>query len=326
MKSIKINKFGGPEVLELVETKESTVSKNEIKVRLYAAGLNPNESYIISGTYAYLIPELPYTPGFDGAGIVEEVGERVKNVREGDRVFVAAFTADKNTGTHAEKVVVDKEVVYSLPDNISFNEGAGLGIPAFAAFRSLFQIAKLKAGEIVLIHGASGAVGLLAVQMAKAIGAKVIGTSSTMEGQELIKKVGADYVIEHINSRNLDTIKEITQNKGPDVIIEMLANKNLENDLDIISKKGRIVVVGNRGEITINPRKLMTTEAIVTGLSITKLNDEDKREIIDGLTAFLKTGALRPVIGEKFKLDEAEEAYKELIDGHGNGRLIFEIK
>lgn len=221
---------------------------------------------------------------------------------------------------------MDKEVVYSLPDNISFNEGAGLGIPAFAAFRSLFQIAKLKAGEIVLIHGASGAVGLLAVQMAKAIGAKVIGTSSTMEGQELIKKVGADYVIEHINSRNLDTIKEITQNKGPDVIIEMLANKNLENDLDIISKKGRIVVVGNRGEITINPRKLMTTEAIVTGLSITKLNDEDKREIIDGLTAFLKTGALRPVIGEKFKLDEAEEAYKELIDGHGNGRLIFEIK
>jgi len=325
LKAVQINEFGGSEVLKTVEIEESYPNENEVKVKVYTVGLNPNEAYTITGTYAYNIPELPYIPGYDATGIIEEIGPNVEKFKKGDRVFLSAFSAKRNTGTYAEKVVVDAECVFKLPDGISFKKGAALGIPAFTAYKALFQKAKIKAGETVLIHGASGAVGNIAVQMAKAIGAIVIGTSSTKEGRQAILNLGADYALNHISEKNKGELLNLTDEQGPEVIIEMLANANLEMDMQIIAKYGRIIIVGSRDTIEVNPRNLMTNEAIVTGMTFTSPTKKAMKEMHYGLNALLKIGAIDPLIGDIFTLDEPVKAHKALMESSGNGRTIFVV-
>lgn len=325
MKAVQITEFGGPEVLKVTEIEEPTPKENQVKVKLYATGLNPSENYTISGTYAFNKPDLPYVPGYDGAGVIEEIGSSVENVKVGDRVYLSAFSKKDSTGTYAEKVVINADNVYHLPDHMTFNEGAALGIAAFTAYSALHQKARIKAGEIVLIHGASGAVGTMAVQIAKAMGSVVIGTSSTEEGRENILKIGADYAIPHVTDENKEELLKITDNKGPDVIIEFLANVNLETDSKVIAKFGRIIIVGNRGSIEFTPRNLMANEATVTGMAFTHPNEDILREVEHGINALISTGYLKPQIGRKFTLDEAPEAHEHLMGSSGDGRTIFEI-
>lgn len=325
MKAVQIDEFGGPEVLKVNTIEEPVAGKNEVKVKVYATGLNPNESYTITGTYGTNIPELPYLPGFDAAGIVEELGSEVKDFKVGDRVWIAGFKAKRNTGTYAEKTVIDENHLHPLPDNLSMNEGAGLGIPVFTAYRALFQRAKITAEDTILIHGASGAVGSFAVQMAKTIGAKVIGTSSTEKGRQEIKDIGADEAINHITGNNQDELLKLTDGKGPDVILEMLANVNLEIDTQVIADAGRVVVVGSRGKIEIDPRNLMGTEALVTAVNVGKMPKKDKEEALTDILNFLKKEKIKPLIGKKFSLEEATAAHQYMIEDSGNGRTIFLI-
>lgn len=325
MKAIQIHEFGGPEVLKVVDIDEHTPNKKEVKVKLYAVGLNPSENYTITGNYAYNVPELPYVPGYDGAGIIEEVGPMVENVKVGDRVYLSGFNAKRNTGTYAEKVVIDAQNVYPLPNTASFNEGAALGIPAFTAYRGLVQKAKVRAGEIVLIHGASGAVGSLAVQIAKSVGAIVIGTSSTEKGRKSILELGADFAIPHVTEENKDKIMQLTDQKGPDIIIEFLADVNLEIDSKIIAKYGRIVIIGSRGTIEFTPRNLMTNDAIITGMAFTYPEPQDMNEMHYGITALVQSGFLKPVVGKKFTLEETKEAHEHLMGSSGDGRTILQI-
>ena len=325
MKAIQIKSFGGPEVLKTAEVGEPNPNKNEVKVKMFAAGLNPNENYTISGTYAYNIPELPYIPGYDGAGIIEEVGPDVEDLKVGDRVYLSAFAGNRNTGTYAEKMVTDANNVHPLPNHMTMNEGAALGIPVFTAYRALHQKAKIKAGERVLIHGASGAVGTLAVQMAKAVGAIVIGTSSTEEGRAKILSLGADYATPHVTDENKEVLLEITDQKGPDAIIEFLANVNLETDMQVIADFGRIVIVGSRGDITVSPRHLMSNDATVTGMAFTYPTAEVMHEIKHGVTALLESKRIKPVVGRIFTLDEGPEAHRHLMESSGDGRTIIEM-
>jgi len=325
MKVAQIEEFGGPDVLKTADIKEPRPNENEVKVTLYAAGVNPSEAYTISGNYAYNVPDLPYVPGADGAGVVETVGANVDDFEEGDRVYLSAFAAERNTGTYAEKVVLDAKSVYPLPHSVSFNEGAGLGIPAFTAYRALFQKAEIKAGEIVMIHGGSGAVGSMAVQMAKAVGAIVIGTSSTNEGRESILDMGADYAIPHVTEENKEALLTITDNQGPAVIIEFLANVNLETDSKVIADAGRIIVVGSRDTIEFTPRNLMTNGAIITGMVVGNIDAKAVHEMYHGITAFIESGVVQPIIGDKFPLDQAAQALNNVMETPGNGRTIIEI-
>lgn len=325
MKAVQINEFGGPEVLKVVDIEEPSPNKDEVKVKLYAVGLNPSESYTISGNYAYNVPDLPYVPGGDGAGVIEEVGAGVENVKVGDRVYLSGFNAERKTGTYAEKVVTDAKSVYPLPDGTTFNEGAALGIPVFTAYRALMQKANVRAGETVLIHGASGAVGSMAVQIAKSVGAIVIGTSSTKAGRSNILALGADYAIPHVTEENKDEIMALTDHKGPDIIIEFLADVNLETDSKIIANYGRIVIVGSRGTIEFTPRNLMTNDATITGMALTYPESKDVVEMHHGVTALVESGFLKPVIGRTFSLDEIQEAHEHLMGSSGDGRTILEI-
>lgn len=326
MKAIVMKEFGGPEVLKYVDVPDPVPEANEVLIKLAFCGVNPNETYVRTGTYNFYKPELPYTPGYDGAGVIEKVGAGVTHVKVGDRVFVAALLAKRNTGTYAQKVVCDADSVHKLPDFISFEEGASFGIPAMAAYRALSHRAHIKAGEIVMIHGAEGGVGSLAVQMAKAVGAIVIGTGTTPEGLDIVRSFGADYAIYHLKADNQDELMELTKGKGPDVIIEFLANVNLQTDLKVIAKYGRIVVVGNRGTIEINPRLAMANESTILGMALWNAPANEYRESLFALRAFMQSGAVRAKVGKQLLLKDAAQAHNEIINGLAKGKMILKIE
>ena len=326
MKGIQINKFGGPEVLEITELDPPIPGKSEVLVTLHAAGVNPVETYVRQGGYGESDPDLPYVPGSDGAGIIEKVGEGVTHLKAGDRVFVSASTAEKQTGSYAEKMVCDSQCVYPLPDSLSFHQGAALGVPALAAYRSLFLKADIKPAESVLIHGASGGVGLLAVQMAKYAGAVVIGTAGSKAGENIVKEHGADFVLNHRESGYLEAIPSLLGIDGVDVVIEMLANVNLGKDLKHIKQGGRVVVVGSKGSLDFKPRLIMAKEAHVIGMSIAHTTDTELKEMMHGLLPMLQSGFLNPYVGKVFPLEEAASAHEEVTNGDSNGMVVLDMK
>ncbi|EYC02605.1 hypothetical protein Y032_0099g3204 [Ancylostoma ceylanicum] len=254
MRAAIVKHFGGPETIKIISDlpKPAIKTGKQVLVRVAASGVNPVDTYIREGHYAAL-PTLPYTPGRDGAGIVEQVGEDVTHVKVGDRVYFLA----NHTGSAAEYCLTDK--VFPLPFDVTFQEGACLGIPYMTAHRALFLLGHLKKGQRVLVHGASGGVGLAAVQMAANFGAVVVGTAGTEEGIELVKKNGARDVFNHRVHRYSSKMKK-SYPDGFDLIVEMAAHLNLGIDLDLLAHNGKVAVVGSRGEVTVDPRAFMKDE------------------------------------------------------------------
>ena len=318
MKSIIVKEFGAPEVLKLEETADLQSNENQILVKIKAAGVNPVDTYIRVGNHA-TAPPLPYTPGKDGAGIVESVGGQVSKVKAGDRVYLA----NSVSGTYAEYALCEENQVYKLPENTSFEEGACLSVPYATSFWGLFDKGKPEKGETVLIHGASGGVGIAAIQHAKHFGLKIIGTASSEAGKSLIKEQGADFIFDHSAPNYLDEIMSATDGKGVDIILEMLANVNLQNDLNVIGKKGRIVVIGNRGEITINPRLIMGKDATIRGFSLHTLTEVEIDSIHSALYEGLAGGWLNPIVGKTFPLEEAAKAHHAVIEEKAFGKIVL---
>jgi NADPH2:quinone reductase len=248
MKAIRVHEFGGPEVLRLEEVPAPRPGRGEVVVRMHAIGVNPVETYIRAGTYARL-PALPYTPGNDGAGVVEQVGADVNEFKPGDRVY----TAGSLSGTYAEFALCKAGQVHPLPANASFAQGAAMGTPYPTAYRGLFQRADARPGETVLVHGASGGVGTAAVQRALAVCA-CSGTAGSDEGRKLAREQGAHEVFDHRAPDQFEQIMKATDGRGVDVIVELLANVNLGEDLTILAKGGRVAIIGSRGPEEINPR------------------------------------------------------------------------
>jgi NADPH:quinone reductase len=325
MKAIQVSQFGGPENLVYTDVEDVVAGKGEVCVHLYAAGVNPSDIYTLTGTYAFNIPQLPYTPGLDGAGIIESIGEGVTNVSVGDRVFIASLMQSKSTGTFAQKIVCDATSVHPLLKHVTFEQGAALGVPALTAYRALFQRACLKPGQTVFIHGASGGVGLQVVQMAKSYGAKVIGTASKPEGKKMVQQAGADVVIDHVTEATIEDVLALIEGNGPDVIIEFLANINLETDLKLIAPFGKIVIVGNRGSIEINPRLAMQKECDILATALWNTPKDEYKQCIHGVMGMLQSGALSPIIGTTLPLQQASQGFEQLAKGIGNGKLVLTI-
>lgn len=320
MKAIIVKNFGAPEVMNLEEIETPEPNENQILVRVKAAGVNPVDTYIRTGTYAQK-PELPYTPGKDAAGIVEKIGANVKNFAVGERVL----TADSVSGTYAEFCLCEEKHLIKLPENVSFEQGAGVFVPFATAYRALFQKAKVQKGETVLIHGASGGVGTAAVQWAKNAGLTVIGTASSEEGKRLVKEQGADFIFDHSQDDYLTEILEATNGKGVDAIIEMLANVNLVKDFDVLAKFGRIVVVGNRGSLDFNPRLTMGKDASIHGLALFNAPPDEMKEIYEAIFNGLSKGFLNPIVGKKIALADAVKAHREVIESKAFGKIILEV-
>uniref|UniRef100_A0A914C365 Enoyl reductase (ER) domain-containing protein n=1 Tax=Acrobeloides nanus TaxID=290746 RepID=A0A914C365_9BILA len=238
-----------------------TISNRQVLVRVKASSVNPVDTYIRAGQYAQL-PELPYTPGRDGSGIVEQIGKEVQNFKVGDSVWFTRPT----TGSSAELAVVE-DTLFLLPEGISYSQGAALGIAYMTAYRALILKGSAKPGQSVFIHGASGGVGIAACQIAKALGLQVVGTAGTENGIKLVEENGAEFVFNHREKDYVSKIQEKFPN-GFDIILEMLANQNLDTDLTLIGKNGRIVVIGNRGTSQIDARKTMQKESMIIGVGL----------------------------------------------------------
>jgi NADPH2:quinone reductase len=319
MKAIRVHEFGGPEVMMLEEVPDLQPAAGQVVVQVKAVGVNPVENYIRTGTYA-IKPSLPYTPGADAAGIVAVVGQGVTSAKPGDRVY----TSGSLTGTYAEQALCSEAQVHPLPEKATFEQGAALGVPYATAHRALFHRAGAKAGETVLVHGASGGVGTAAVQLARAAKMLVIGTAGSEAGVHLVKEQGAQHAVNHAAPGYLEELMTLTGGRGFDIILEMLANKNLSNDLSLLAKKGRVIVIGNRGTIEINPRDTMARDADIRGMTLFNASEQDLREIHTALVAGLETGSLRPVIAQRIPLVEAARAHAEIMNPSGKlGKMIL---
>lgn len=318
MKAIRVHHFGGPEVLKLEEVPEPKPGVGEVLVRVKAVGVNPVETYIRSGAYARK-PSLPYTPGSDAGGIVEAVGEGVKRIKVGDRVY----TSGSLTGTYAELTLCRENQVHPLPAHVSFAQGAGVGIPYGTAYRALFHKARALPGETVLVHGASGGVGIASVQLARAGGMKVIGTAGTQRGQELVAQQGAHHVLNHYTPDYLEQLMALTEDQGVDVILEMLSNVNLGKDLTVLAQGGRVVVIGCRGTVEINPREAMMREATILGMVLGNATEREIASIHSALVAGLENGTLRPVVGREIPLEEAPRAHQLILEPGAHGKIVL---
>lgn len=318
MKAILVRQFGGPEVLKLEEVPTPKPVAGQVLVRIHAAGVNPYDTYMRAGTYA-VKPPLPYTPGSDGAGVIEAVGDGVKKVNVGDRVY----TAKTVTGAYAEYALALEGQVHPLPAKITFTQGAGVWVPYGTAYHALFHSAKAHASETVLVHGASGGVGSAAVQMARAMGLTVFGTAGTSKGLELVRREGCHEAFGHSKDGYHEEIMKATGGRGVDIILEMLANVNLATDLKLLAMNGRVIIIGNRGEITINPRDLMARRASARGFTLWAITPEEEADIHAGLIAGLQNGTLRPVVGKELPLSEAARAHKEILEPGAAGKLVL---
>ena len=318
MKAIVVREFGPPDVMTLEEAETPQPTGTQVLVKIGASGVNPVDTYLRSGIHAHA-PKLPYTPGKDGAGIVEAVGAEVASFKPGDRVY----TAGSISGTYAEYSLCEESHLGRLPDNVDLDRGAGVWTPYATSFRALFQKADAKQGETVLVHGASGSVGLAAVQWAMNAGLRVIGTASSAEGGTLIRDEGVEAVFDHSSEDHLGEIREYTEGKGVDIIIEMLANVNLERDFEALGMFGRIVVVGNRGSLEFTPRQAMTKDATIYGMSLFNAPKEKLDEIHVEIERGLAAGFLSPVVGNRFPLEEAPRAHHEIIENKAAGKIVL---
>ena len=318
MKAIRVHEFGGPEVLRLEEVATPQPGPGQVLVRMHAIGVNPVETYIRAGTYA-LKPSLPYTPGNDGAGVVEQTGDSVTEFKLGDRVYIAGSIS----GTYADLALCKTEQVHRLPENISFAQGAAMGTPYATAYRGLFQRAHAKPGETVLVHGASGGVGTAAVQLARAQGMRVFGTAGSDEGRRLAREQGAHEVFDHRAPDHFEQIMDATGGRGVDVIVELLANVNLGKGLSILAKGGRVAIIGSRGRVEIDPRDMMQRDVDLRGMVMPNTPPEELASSHAALGAGLENGTLRPVIGKEFPLAEAAEAHRAVMEPGAFGKIVL---
>jgi NADPH2:quinone reductase len=323
MKAIRVHEFGGPEVLKLETVDDPKAAAGEIIVRVRAAGVNPVDVYIHGGAYVRK-PPLPYTPGFDGAGEVESIGSGVEGFAVGDRVYISGpGRTVAGAGTYAERARAIPSQLHRLPARASFAQGAALGVPYCTAYRALFQRTDARAGETVLVHGATGGVGIAAVELAHARGLTVIGTGGTDKGLAAARERGADVVVNHRAEGYTDEIVKATGGRGVDLIIEMLANVNLDRDLGMLAKHGRVVVVGNRGRVEINPRDAMGRDGAILGMTLFNAPDNDLAEIHAALVAGLENGTLQPVVGREMPVADAARAHEAAMRPGAHGKIVL---
>lgn len=315
MKAIQVQQFGGPEVMELTSVKDLEPGAGQVVVAIQSAGVNPVDTYIRAGQYARK-PELPYTPGIDGAGTVMAVGADVDRWQVGDRVYGGWPLS----GTYAEQALYAADQLYVLPSEVAFPEGAGIFVPYSTAYRALMIKGQAKPAETVLIHGATGSVGLAAVQIAVTAGMRVLGTGGSQAGRELALGLGAEQVFDHHDQGYAEAI---AKSAGVDVVLEMLADVNLEADLRLLNRGGRVVIIGNRGRIEINPRDIMAREAIITGLTLFNTPAPEMTQIQAALGAGLRQGSLKPVVAQTFPLSAAAQAHQQVMGTAAAGNRVL---
>jgi NADPH2:quinone reductase len=318
MQAIRVNTFGPPEVMKLEEVPNLTPGAGQVLVTVKAIGVNPVDTYLRAGLYRPDL-KLPYTPGLDAAGVVAAIGPEVRRCKVGERVYVAGSLS----GTYAGQTLCKEAQIHPLPDSISFGQGAALGVPYGAAYRALFQRASAKAGETLLVHGASGGVGIAALQLGRAAGLRVIGTVGTEPGRVLALAQGAHQVLNHREAGYLEQLATLTEGRGVDVILEMLANVNLDHDLSALATNGRVVVIGCRGRVEIDPRATMGRELAILGMTLFNASAQELTAMHAAFAAGLENGTLRPIVSRELALADAAAAHHVVLETSTLGKIVL---
>jgi NADPH:quinone reductase len=309
VRAVRVHEFGDPDVLQVEEVPQPEPVEGEVLVRVQAAGVNPFETYVRAGWYSDL-PALPYTPGCDGAGVRVDTGERV-------------YLTDSLSGTYAEYALCLEEDVRPLPVDLSYAQGAAIGVPYLTAYRALLQRAAPVTGERVLVHGASGGVGIATVQLAVAAGLDVVGTAGSEAGSDLVAAQGDVRVLDHRDPAHVEAALELTGGEGFDIIVEFLANANLGSDLKLLARRGRVVVVGSRGSVEVDARDLMNAEGAILGMRTPNARPDEVQAARAGVDAGLRSGVLKPVVGRELPLAEASRGHRLLMERPALGRLVL---
>lgn len=318
MKAIVVNAFGNPDVLAVSDIPQPEPTAGQVLVKVEAAGVNPVDTYIRAGMYP-MLPPLPYTPGMDGAGTIEATGSDVSRWSVGDRVYIARSVS----GTYAAFALCRQEDVFSLPENITFEQGAAIGVPGSAAWRSLFHRGDAQPGDRLLIHGASGSVGLFAIQLAKLAGLEVYGTAGNQAGRTLVCKYGALDTFSHNDKEYREQLMEATGGNGFDLILEMLANVNLEKDLEMLAPRGRVIIVGSRGRIEIDPRLTMGKETDIRGMSLFSATPEEQKRMHASLHGAMASGSVTPVVSSVLPLADAPRSHEQVLNDGNLGKIVL---
>ena len=322
MRAIRVHELGPAEVLRLEQLPDPVPADGQLLVRVGAVGVNPVETYLRAGIAAG--PPTPYTPGSDAAGVVEAIGPGVAATAVGQRVYAIGTS----TGAYAELALCRSDEVFPLPALLSMAQGAAIGVPYGTAYRALFQRGRGATGETVLVHGASGGVGLAAVQLAAAAGMIVIGSASTDDGRRLLLAQGAAHAVDHLAPSHGEEVLKLTGGRGVDLVVEMRADVNLGADLALLAARGRVVCVGNRGagnqgEVAVNARDLMRREGDVLGVMLPNAEHDDMASVHDALARGFARRELHPVIAREYRLENAAQAHRDIEEGHTLGKLVL---
>jgi len=323
MKAIVVREFGEPSVMRLADVPTPGAGPDHVLVRLRAAGVNPVDTYVRKGVYARR-PHLPYTPGADGAGVIASVGAGLTGFAPGQRVYITGTVAGP-FGSYAEMALCEASQVHHLPDHVSFAQGAALGVPYGTAYRALLQRADARPSETVLVHGGSGGVGTAAIQLARAAGMVVFATAGSRDGMKLLGELGVDHAFNHADADYAERILAATDGRGIDVILEMLANVNLARDLTLLARFGRVIVIGSRGPIEINPRDAMSREADIRGMLLFNTPPDEMAQMHAAIVAGLRSGTLKPVVGKEVPLEEAPRAHDAVMAPGAHGKIVLKI-
>ena len=331
-KAVVVTEFGGPEVLKLASRHkdELTPAAGQVLVRVHAAGVNPSDTYVRLGPHGpwaatpHLLPQLPFTPGKDAAGVVVAIGEGIEDCPIMPAVGSRVYTTNSLSGTYAEYALCEARHVRPLPDSVSFEQGACVGVPCATAHRALFTSCGVTAGDAVFLHGASGAVGLAAVQLAVANGCIVVGSAGSAEGEAAVLAAGAHAVVNHRSEGYLaaaQTALPTHLNGRFDLVLEMAAHANLVADVSLLRRGGQVAIIGSRAEaVALNPRLLMPNEVCVRGVFLPSQTDDEFEETHTWLYNKMARGALKPVVGRVLPLEDAPSAHVEVMTPGSGGK------
>ncbi len=317
MQAVRFHEYGGRDVLELEEVDRPEPGHGEVLLDVEATSVNPVDTYFREG--AYEPAGLPWIPGMDAAGVVAEVGEGVTDFSAGDRAFATGLSKD-TPGATAEYVTVPVDKLASLPASVSPETGAAAALVGVTAWQTLIAACDLEPGETALIHGGSGGVGHMAVQLAAATGARVTTTASTGYHDRL-RELGADEVFDY---RREDLAQAVTDAGRPDVILDHRADEYLQFDATVAAQGGRVGVIGNEGQSATFADVPRWRNSGLSVLHVSAFNTPDVSEVLSRLARLLADGALETVVARRYGLDDVDEAHRAVREDSYLGKLVVE--
>jgi len=324
MKAVIAHEFGPPESMNLEETPTPEPGPGEVRIAIRAAGVNFVDVLTAAGGYQ-VKPALPFIPGTEFAGVIDAIGEGVTGRKVGDRVSGSGFG-----GGYAEYAIRAAASTSPIPDTMNFVDGATFRVSSSTSYYALVQRAQLQPGETVLVLGAAGAVGLAAIQIAKALGARVIATASNEAKRQLARESGADQAIDNAAADWRDQIKALTGGKGVDVVVDPVGGDATERAFRSLAWKGRHLVIGfAAGAIPRLPTNLALLKgAQLVGVDIRQFGIFEPETSAANQQAVLKLhaeGKLWPVITERLPLTDFRDAMQRTASGAVAGRIVLEI-